>query len=52
MITIWHDAWENIYEESNNLNGKVIVINGVPKQDKFKGQKVLYSTEKTKLYII
>lgn len=52
QCTLWPDAYEKIDEEMLDLKGRVICINGQMKKDKYKGQRVLYSTEKTKLYIV
>lgn len=51
-VTFWPDAYEKLSESALDLRGRVICINGRVKKDKWKGQRVLYSDERTKLYII
>lgn len=51
-IMVWPDSWESTGEQSSSLQNKVIAINGKVKFDNFKGGKMLFSFEKTRLFII
>ena len=51
-VTVWPDTWADMTEEVTDLNGKVIVVNGRVKMDTYRGQKGLFSWDKTKIYII
>lgn len=52
QITLWPDCFEKIQEDMMSLKNKNIAVNGVVKIDKWRGVKTLYSTDKTKLYIV
>jgi DNA polymerase III alpha subunit len=51
-VLLWPDAYENIGEDISQLKGCTVVINGVIEKDKFKNERKLISTNRTKLYII
>lgn len=51
-VTLWPDAVEKLPENISEYKNRVVAICGQVKKDKFKNQKVLYSTDKTKIYII
>jgi len=51
-VLMWPDAFEKIDEEIANLKGCIVAINGIVENDKFKNEKKLMSTSKTKLYIV
>lgn len=51
-VTLWTDAVEKLTENISEYKNRVVAICGQVKKDKFKNQKVLYSTDKTKIYII
>ena len=48
----WPDAYEEFPEEIEDLKGMTVAINGVVGRDKFKNEKILYSNNKTKLYVL
>lgn len=51
-VLLWPDAFEKIDENIANLKGCVVAVNGIVENDKFKNEKKLMSTSKTKLYIV
>lgn len=51
-VTLWPDAVDRLPESISEYKNRVVAICGQVKKDKFKNQKVLYSTDKTKIYII
>lgn len=55
-ITIWPDAYEGILKSVGGnmleVKGKVICINGIVRKDKFKNQKMLFSSSTSKMYIV
>lgn len=51
-VTLWADAYSLLGEDIMDAKGRVVVINGRVKKDKWKNQKVLFSDNKTKLYIV
>lgn len=51
-VTLWPDAVERLPEPIETYKGRVVAISGRVKKDKFKNQRVLYSDDRTKIYII
>lgn len=51
-ILLWPDAYERIPEPIEQIKGLTIAICGEVKKDKFKNEKKLYSTARTKMYIL
>lgn len=56
-ITAWPDAYENIIQSVENgdmlnVKGKVICISGIVRKDKFRNQKMLFTNENSRMYII
>lgn len=56
-VTIWPDAYENIIRDVENgdllnVKGKVICINGTVRKDKFRNQKMLFSNQSTRMFVI
>lgn len=51
-VTLWPDAVERLPENIENYKNRVVAISGRVKKDKFKNQKVLYSDDRTKIYIV
>lgn len=51
-VTLWPDAVERLPENISEYKNRVVAISGRVKKDKFKNQKVLYSDDRTKIYII
>jgi len=51
-VTFWPDAYERLGEKAEDLKNKVVVINGRVKKDKYRNTRVLYSDDRTKLYIV
>lgn len=54
--TIWPDAYERVLRDVDNnmldVKGKVICISGNVRKDKFRNQKMLFSNQGTRMYII
>ena len=56
-VTVWPDAYENIIRDVENgdllnVKGKVICINGTVRKDKFRNQKMLFSNQNTRMFVI
>lgn len=56
-VTIWPDAYENIIRDVENgdllnVKGKVICISGTVRKDKFRNQKMLFSNQSTRMFVI
>lgn len=56
-ITAWPDAYENIIRDVENgdmlnVKGKVICISGVVRKDKFRNQKMLFTNQNSRMYVI
>lgn len=51
-VMLWPDAYEELPEAIEDLKGMTVAINGVVRKDKFKNEKKLYSTDKTKIYVL
>lgn len=51
-VLLWPDAYEKITENIEDLKGSTVAINGIVEKDKFKNEKKLMSTFKTRLYLI
>lgn len=56
-ITAWPDAYENIIRNVENgdmlnVKGKVICISGVVRKDKFRNQKMLFTNQNSRMYVI
>ncbi len=52
LVSIWPDVWQSLGYTDDDLFGKVIVINGNVKMDTYKGQKCIFSNNKTKIHIL
>lgn len=54
--TIWPDSYEKILKDVGgnmlDLKGKVICLSGTVRKDKFRNQKMLFSNQSTKMYLI
>lgn len=51
-ILIWPSEYERLGEKASEIKGSVIAINGVVGKDSWKNEKKVYSTNKTRLFII
>lgn len=56
-ITAWPDSYENIIRDIENgdmlnVKGKVICISGVVRKDKFRNQKMLFTNQNSRMYVI
>ena len=51
-ILLWADAYQNIPEPIDQMKGMTIALCGEVKKDKFKNEKKLYSTSRTKIYVL
>lgn len=56
-ITAWPDTYENIIRDVENgdmlnVKGKVICISGIVRKDKFRNQKMLFTNQNSKMYVI
>ena len=56
-ITAWPDTYENIIRDVENgdmlnVKGKVICISGIIRKDKFRNQKMLFTNQNSKMYIM
>lgn len=51
-ILLWADAYNKIPEPIDQMKGMTIALCGEVKKDKFKNEKKLYSTSRTKIYVL
>lgn len=56
-ITAWPDTYENIIREVENrdmmnVKGRVICISGIVRKDKFRNQKMLFTNQSSRMYVI
>lgn len=51
-VICWPDVYEDLPEPIEDLKGMTVAINGVVRKDKFRNEKKLYSTDKTKIYVL
>ena len=56
-ITAWPDSYKNIIRDVENgdmlnVKGKVICISGVVRKDKFRNQKMLFTNQNSRMYVI
>ena len=51
-ILLWADAYQNIPEPIDQMKGMTIALCGEVKKDMFKNEKKLYSTSRTKIYVL
>lgn len=56
LVTLWPDAVDKFNLDDSNyidfFKEKIMAVNGIVKMDKFKGQKCIYSTNKTKIILL
>lgn len=51
-VLLWPDAYEKIGENIADIKGCVVAINGVVEKDTWRNEKKLFSSSKTKLYVL